>query len=225
MKALLLLLLAGCFSNLAFADLVIVQRVEGSMQSGTMTLKIKGDKSRADVAPELSTITDGASGEVITLMHVKKGFMRIPAERTRALREQMEKLQKAAQPKATEPPRLTPTGKKEKIENRECEVFTWAGNGVNATYWVARDYPDHAAISQAMEKALNSGLSALSLQITPRQSDFPGMVIKTEMMIAGQKVTTTLVSVTNQEVETALFAVPPDYKELPTPEFNFPVGK
>jgi hypothetical protein len=217
-----LFVLAG--SYLAHADFVIVQRVEGAMQSGMMTLKFKESKSRADVAPEMSTITDGATGEVITLMHLKKGFMRIPAESTKALMEEMQKRQKIA-PKGADLPKLVPNGKKEKVENRECEVFTWNGTGVSATYWVARDYPNYAAISAAMEKCLNSGLAALSLQMTPRPNDFPGMVIKTEMLINGQKVTTTLVSVTDQNLDAALFVVPSDYKELPTPAFSFPSGK
>ncbi|MDB6155628.1 MAG: hypothetical protein JWL90_4081 [Chthoniobacteraceae bacterium] len=217
-----LFLLAG--GLLAHADFVIVQKVEGSMQSGTMTLKFKESKARADVAPEMSTITDGATGEVITLMHVKKGFMRIPAESTQALTAEMQKRQKTG-PKGADLPKLVSNGKKEKIENRECEVFTWNGTGVSATYWVARDYPNYAAISAAMEKCLNSGLAALSLQMTPRPNDFPGMVMKTEMLINGQKVTTTLVSVSDQNLDAALFTVPVDYKELPSPSFNFPIGK
>jgi Domain of unknown function (DUF4412) len=210
--------------SLGRADLVITQRVEGSMQSGTITIKIKGDKSRADIAPQLSTITDGATGDVVTLMHPQKTFMKIPADRSRALLEQMQKQQAAVQPNAA-PPKLTPAGKKEKVENYDCELFKWDASGLSATYWIAKDYPKFADILAAMDKIQNSGLAVLARSMTPKPGDFPGMPVKTELTIAGQKVTTTLVSVTDENLDAALFAVPGDYKEAPTPAFDFPAGK
>jgi hypothetical protein len=48
------------------------------------------------------------------------------------------------------------------------------------------------------------------------------MAIKTEMAVAGQKITTTLVSVKEQEVDPAVFELPKDYKEMATPAFNIP---
>ena len=44
------------------ADLVVVQAVEGIGHSGQMTLKIKDDKMRMDVTPEMSTLTDMGTG-------------------------------------------------------------------------------------------------------------------------------------------------------------------
>lgn len=207
------------------ADLVITQRVEGSMQTGTMTVKIKGEKSRADIAPELTTITDGATGEVVTLLHPKKTFMRIPADRSRALLEQMQKQQATAQPAASEPPKLTPLGKKEKVENHECELFKWDASGLSATYWIAKDYPKYPEILAAMDKVQNAGLAALARSMTPKPSDFPGMPVKTELSISGQKVTTTLVSVADENLDSALFTVPAGYTEAPTPAFTFPSAK
>lgn len=216
MKALAVLsalLLAAAASR---ADFVITQRVEGQMQQGTMTIKIKDAKARADIAPQMSTITDGATGDVITLMHSMRQFMKIPAERAKALMEQMQKLQGA---QAGEPPKLVPSGKKEKIENNDCEVFTWNAQGVTATYWVAKDYPNAAAISAALDKLQSNGVGSLSRGLTPKPSDFPGMVVKSEMVVGGQKVTTTLVSVVEQPVDANQFVVPAGYKEMPMPAF------
>lgn len=213
------------FLELCRADIVITQRVEGSMQSGTMVVKIKGDKSRADIAPPLSTITDGATGDVVTLMHEQKTFMRIPADRGRALLEQLQKQQAAAQPAGAAPPKLTPLGKKEKVENYECELFKWDAAGLSATYWIAKDYPKFPEILAAMDKIQNAGLAVVARSMTPKPGDFPGMPVKTELTIAGQKVTTTLVSVAEQNLDAALFAIPGDYKEAPTPAFDFPAGK
>ena len=87
------------------ADLVIVQHVDGSGQSGDQTIRIKGDKARADLAQQVSMITNGATGEVVTLMHAQRTFLKITAAQTKAMMEQMKKLQPNA-----EPPKLTPTG-------------------------------------------------------------------------------------------------------------------
>lgn len=205
----------------ARGDFVIVQKVEGNMQSGTMTIRMKDGKARADITPQLSTITDSASGDTITLLHTQKTFMRIPAERTRALMEQMQKIQ-GATPPPTQPPQLKPANKKEKIENYECELYTWSAPGVEASYWIAKDYPNAAGILAAMEKNLNSGLTGLARGMTPRPTEFPGMVMKTEMTINGQRVLTSLVSVAEENVDPALFEIPKTYKEAPTPVFDAP---
>lgn len=205
------------------ADYVIVQKVEGGMQSGTMTLKIKEDKVRADIAEQVSTITDGATGEVMTLMHAQKNFMKISAAQTKAGLEAMRKLQ--PQTATTTPPKLTPTGKKEKVGAHDCEVFTWAAPGMTTTLWIAKDFPNAAKINAALAKLQNTGVAAAAAGMLPSPTDYPGMAVKTEMTMAGQKVTSTLVSVTEEAVAAAAFAVPTDYKELPMPAFNLPPAK
>ena len=129
------------------ADLVIVQHVDGSGQSGDQTIKIKGDKSRTDLAQQISMITNGASGELVTLMHAQKAFMKTSAAQTKAMMEQMKKLQPNA-----EPPKLTTTGKKEKVGNYDCEVFTSNFGAISVTYWIAKDFPNYKAVLEQMEK-------------------------------------------------------------------------
>lgn len=201
---------------------MIVQRVEGSMQSGPMTVHIKDSKSRVDIAAQLSTLTDGATGDVVTLMHGQKSYMKIPADRTRSLLEKMQSLKPDSGAAA---PKLVPAGRKEAVEGRECEVFTWAGPGVAATYWVAKDYPKAAELAAAMEKTLRAGLAGLAGGLTPKPGDFPGMVMRADLTINGQKVTTHLVSAEEKPVDPALFEVPAGYKELPSPQFDFPIEK
>ena len=72
------------------ADLVIVQHVDGSGQSGDQTIKIKGDKARTDLASQVSMITDGASGDMVTLMHAQKAFLKVSAAQTKAMMEQLQ---------------------------------------------------------------------------------------------------------------------------------------
>src|SRR5215210_7640566 len=94
MKLSLLALLAFVALGLGtriHADMVIVQKVDGAGQSGEMTMKIKGDKVRTEVNPQISTITNATTGDVTTVMHEQKSYMTMPASSTKALMEQMQK--------------------------------------------------------------------------------------------------------------------------------------
>ena len=203
------------------AGFVVVQKVDGAMQSGTMTIKIDQGRARVDVSPEVSTITNTATGESITLMHTQKSFMKVPAERAQALAERMQKLQAQAGA-ASGPGKFTATGKKEKVEKYDCEIFTWNGNGMTAQWWVAKDYPNAAPLKAALDEMQNSGVAALAKGMRPDTSQLPGMVVKSEFTFAGQKITTTLVSAAEQSIEASVFEVPADYKELPLPDFTAP---
>jgi hypothetical protein len=203
------------------ADYVIVQKVDGTLQSGNMTIKIKDAKVRTDVGTEISTLTDGVTGDTITLMHGQKSFMKIPAERSKALVAQLQKLRGGADNTGA-PPKLTSTGKKEKVDKYDCEVFTWSAGGMNVTYWITKDFPNFAQINAAMEKTRNEGLTSVGKGVLPSAADLPGYPVKTEMAIGAQKFTTTIVSVNEENVDPGVFEVPANYKEMAVPAFNFP---
>lgn len=214
MKTLIVALL--CAAAVGRADLVIVQKVEGSGQSGEQTIKIKGDKARTDMAQQISMITNGASGEVITLMHAQKTFLKVSAAQTKAMLEQMHKLKPDG-----EPPKLTPTGKKEKVGDYECEVFTTNLGGVGVTYWIAKDFPNYPSVLAQMEKLQAGSISAMGKGLMPELKDFPGMPIKTELDMGGKKITTILVSAKEQNVDAASFDIPKEYEETKAPALNF----
>ena len=215
MKTLLAALLFS--AALGRADLVIVQHVEGSGQSGDQTIKIKGDKARTDLAQQVSMITDGASGDSVTLMHAQKTFLKISAAQTKAMMDQMQKLRPGA-----EPPKLVATGKKEKIGNYDCEIFTTAFGGVAVTYWIAKDFQNYPAILAQMERMQAGSISAMAKGMMPELKEFPGMQIKTEMEMGGKKISTLLVSAKEENVDPAAFEIPKDYKEVGSPPLNFP---
>lgn len=198
------------------ADLVIVQHVEGSGQSGDQTIKIKGDKARTDLAQQLSMITDGATGNVVTLMHSQKTFLKVSAEQTKAMMEQMRKLRPAG-----DPPKLVATGKTEKIGAFDCELYTTNFGGVAVTYWIAKGFPNYPAILAQMEKLQAGSISAMSKGMMPELKDFPGMQMKTEMELGGKKVITVLVSATEENIDPAVFEIPKDYKESSAAGLDF----
>ena len=198
------------------ADLVIVQHVDGGGQSGDQTIRIKGDKARTDLAQQVSMITNGATGEIVTLMHGPKTFLKVTAAQTKAMLEQLQKLAPSAAG-----PKLVPTGKKEKVGNYDCEIFTANLGAVSVTYWVAKDFPNYPAVLEQMGKFQAGSISAMGKGMMPQVKDFPGMQIKTEMDIGGKKVSTVLVSAKEENVDPAGFEIPKDYKEVSAPALNF----
>ncbi len=212
----LLFLAVFLLSTPVRADLVIVQHADGSGQSGDQTIRIKGDKARTDLAQQISMITNGANGEIVTLMHAQKAFLKVSAAQTRAMMEQLQKLKPNA-----EAPKLTSTGKKEKVGNYECEIFSSNLGGVGVTYWIAKDFPNYPAVLAQMGKLQEGSISAMGKGMMPELKDFPGMVIKTEMDMGGKKVSTVLVSAKEENVDPAIFDIPKDYKESSAPVLEF----
>lgn len=202
------------------ADLVIVQKVDGAGQSGEQTIRIKGDKARTDLAQGVSMITDGATGGSVTLMHTPKTYLRVAPEQNKAM---MDKLQTFRS--GTEPPKLQPTGKKEKIGEHECEVFTANLGAVAVTYWIAKDFPNYQPILAQMEKLQAGSISAMGKGFMPELKDFPGMMMKTETDWSGKKIVTTLLSVKEENVDAAIFKIPSNYREVSAPALNFQPAK
>ena len=198
------------------ADLVIVQHVDGSGQSGDQTIRIKGDKARTDLAQQVSMITNGASGDIVTLMHAQKTFLKVTAAQTKTMLEQLQKLAPGVAG-----PKLTPTGKKEKIGNYDCDIFTANLGAVSVTYWIAKDFPNYPAVLEQMGRLQGGSISAMGKGLLPELKDFPGMQIKTEMDMGGKKVSTVLVSAKEENVDPASFDIPKDYKEVSAPPLNF----
>ncbi|HSI12465.1 MAG TPA: DUF4412 domain-containing protein [Chthoniobacter sp.] len=203
-------------TTLVHGDLVIVQKVEGGAQNADQTIKIKGDKARTDLTPAVSMITNGATGEMITIMHTGRQYLKVSAEQTKAMMEQLQKFRTSP-----EPAKLQPTGKKEKIGEYDCEIFTAGLGALTATYWVAKDFPNFPNVLAQLDKFQSSTISAMGKGLLPDIKDFPGMTMKTEIVLNGKKVTTTVVSVKEDNVDPKVFDIPAGYKEITSPELNF----
>ncbi len=197
-------------------DLTVKQQVEGVGQTGEMTIRIKGRQARADLVQPMSTIIDGATGETILLLHPKKNFTRVPAEQTRTLTEQIVKSQAGA-PAA----KLVATGQRQKLSGHDTELFLWNVGALKLKFWVAKDFPNGPAIQQQLDELQNSGLAAVAASMMPKASDLPGVRLRTEFEMGGQKASYTITSIAETPVDAAVFDVPKDYKETPlkmTPE-------
>jgi hypothetical protein len=218
-----MVLLAAVLAGIhARADLIIVQKVEGMGQSGEMTLKIHGDNLRADVSPQISVIRDLKSGDSITLMHAQKTFMRISGAAAEALRQRVAKQLPTPEdsPSPSASPKLLATGKKDKINSFDVEEYSAEAGAMKVHYWIAKNYPDWAAIQGEVVKISQKGLDQLMKGHAPSASDLPGMPLRTDAEVNGQKLITTIISTKAESINAAQFQVPPDYKEMATPSFG-----
>ncbi len=213
--------LAATIFTLAEArgDLVIQQQIEGAGQKGTVTtLRVKGAKLRVDVASRVgsvSSVMDMDTGESMTLMHGQKLVTKISAEKTK---ENIEALRKdAGKAGESQPAKPEATGRKEKVGEFNTEIFTWKGaNGVQ-TMWVTKDLPNLAKVKEQFDRIAKSATADLQRGIAPDMSTLPGMVVKTELERRGQKFTSTVLSVKEEEQDPALFEAPPDYRDAAKP--------
>lgn len=225
MKLLLVVLSAFVFQFAAArADMVIVQKVEGAGQSSEMTMKLKGDKIRTDVSPQMSTITNAATGDVTTIMHTQKSYMTIPASSSKALMEQMQKSMQQQNGGAPAPSaKLQSTGKKEVINGYNTEQYTSAIGGMKVTYWISSEFPNWKKVLEAMQSFQRGGLATMAKGMMPDYASFPGIPVKTEVDFGGQKITTTLASAEEKDVDAKEFEIPAGYTEMKMPTFNMPL--
>jgi len=205
MKWIALLFVAGA----AWADVVVVQRVEQGAQCTQVTLKLKGTKIRADIGPEITLIMDTATGSAVTLRHSQKTALLVTAA---AARQLMQK----------EPPSISPTpkptGRTAVIDGRETREFSSG----KAAWWVAARLAGGDPLGEmidALEKTpmvkLADGLPGLG-----GEESLPGVPLRTEITTpGGRKITTSVVSAQEKPLEAIDFEIPPGYRLLPAPVF------
>jgi hypothetical protein len=197
------------------ADIVIEQKMESAFVNGNMVMKIKGDQARMDMpaggAGNITVLMNTTTGEMATLMHQQKMAMKMNLA---AAKKQAEQQAKATgiDPSKMEKPKST--GKTEKVGEWDAEIFEGNVGGSTAKFWVAKDFPNHKAIMDQMNK-----LSAAtgSAGFDPSKFDLGGMVVKSEMNTPAGKVTTTLVRAKEENVDAADFAMPTGYQEMKVP--------
>lgn len=204
-KALTLLLSVASFSTI-LADLVLINETAVGEVRSTTKMSISGDKMRTDNGTETSVIMDAKSGDMITLMHEQKMMMKSNLNDLKAAA--------AALPKDTPgvtitEPKIAATGKKEKVQGYDCEIYTMEAMGTMTKLWVAKDYPGYEKLQKqlsVMEKLGTPGAS--------KPPALPGMTLKTEFEQQGLKFVTSLVSLKEEAVDGSIFNVPAGYKPL-----------
>src|SRR5881409_3436243 len=211
------------------------QAAEESGAATNMTIKTKGDKARIDASPQVTTIFDGKTGEVITLLNDQKTIVRISSDKMKAVTDMLNKF--SSKKAAPEKPKLTPTGQKETVNGYETEQYTYDAPDFKAIYWIAPNYPNGAAILAQLQSIKSEFWDAANTRM-PDFRDFPGLPIRNRMIIGkempadkpgaspaehGTEITSTITSVSHDPINDSEFTVPGDFKETKLPDiFNKP---
>jgi uncharacterized protein DUF4412 len=208
------------------------QTADAAGAATNMTVKIKGDKARIEASPHITTIFDGKTGELITLLNDQKTIVRISADKMKAVTDILDEF--SNKKAAAEKPRLFRTGQKETVNGYETEQYTYDGPHFKAIYWIARDYPDGAAILAQLQSVKSEFWDAANTRM-PDFRDFPGLPIRTRMILRegeasklgarssdhGTEITSTITSVNQGPISDSEFTVPSDFKETKLPDiFN-----
>jgi hypothetical protein len=202
----------------AHGDLTIVQKVEGSGSVKQITTKLKGDKARVEVSPEVTAIIDNKSGDMLSLMNTKKKFLRISADKSKAIAELANKY--AGDPAGgTENSKLTPTGKKEMINGYEAEEYVRESPSLKESYWIALKYPDSAAIVKQLQAIIPAAWNDIAKGMLDYR-DFPGLPLRTIVKTGGKEIVSTITSIKQDPLSEAEFSVPKDFQELKVPNLQ-----
>lgn len=214
----LCLLIAAFLSVTARGDLTIVQKVEGSGSVKQITMKLKGDKARVEVSPEITTIMETKGGDILTLMNKKKKFVRISAERSKAIAELASKYAKNSSAPA-EKSKLTATGRKETINGYETEEYVRESPTVKESYWIALTYPDSAAIVKQLQAITPTAWNEVAKGMLDF-NDFPGLPLRTIVKTDRKEIVSTIMSIKQDLLSDMEFAVPGDFQEVKVPNLQ-----
>jgi hypothetical protein len=214
----LFMIVTAFLSVTARGDLTIVQKVEGIGSFKQITTKLKGDKARVEVSPEMATIIDNKSGEMLNLMNGKKKFLRISADKSKAIAELASKYGGVSSV-ATAKPKLKPTGKKEMINRYEAEEYVRESPSVKESYWIALKYPDSAAIVKQLQAIAPAAWNDIAKGMFD-YSDFPGLPLRTIIKTNGSEIISTITSIEQGPLSEAEFSVPKDFEDLKVPNLK-----
>jgi hypothetical protein len=217
MKALLSALAAtAILITTASADWVIESKIESPQLNTDTTTKVKGDKLRVDIASgpagAMSSIVDTKTGDSIQLIHGQKMAVKTNAA---VLKQAMEAAKAKSGVKDGASPELKATGESEKIGDNDCAIYTWTDGTTSSKLWVAKNHPQAAAL-KAFEKQMRTGFFG-AMQMGPDTTALPGPAIKTETTAQGMKITSTINSIKEQDVDAKEFDVPAGYQSMALP--------
>jgi hypothetical protein len=198
-----------------------------------MTIKVKGDKARIDASPQVTAIFDGRTGELINLLNDQKTIVRISPDKMRAIADMLNKF--SSNKANSDKPTLTPTGQREMINGYDTEQYTYDGPDFKATYWIAPNYPNGAAVLAQLQSIKSELWDAANTKM-PDFRDFPGLPIRMRMIVgkvnpAGghsesatdhpTEITSNITGVSLDSIADSQFTVPSNFKETKLPDiFN-----
>jgi hypothetical protein len=194
----------------ARAGYTIVQQIDGNGSISDVTIRIDGIRMRSDIAEPLSVIVNGETGESIFLQHNHHTFSRVSAEQARRMGERLVEAQTDHDPGT-----LTTTSEKKMIGSYTGELYIWTIGAMKMRLWISRDFPDGPAVQAQLDRLQQFGVASVGAKLMPPAGSLPGLRLRTEMELQGQKLAYTILSVKEEPIEAAAFTIPPGYRETP----------
>jgi Domain of unknown function (DUF4412) len=196
----------------ARADWVIITKTQTAGQDQQMTMKIKDNMIRNDIGGSMSVLINGNDGGAQMFIHDTRTVVRMDPEMIKGMGALAGKFMGGD----AEPPKIKATGEKVKVGQWDSEVYTWEGKMGSGRFYIAKSFPKFGDLNKAMDKLSKAMANPMS-RMFPNNTDFPGMVVKSEMKMMGQVTTSELVSANEQSVSAEDFKAPEGYKEQKMP--------
>src|SRR6266496_343670 len=197
-----------------------------------MTIKVKGDKARIDASPQVTAIFDGRTGELINLLNDQETIVRISPDKMRAIADLLNQF--SSNKANSDKPRLTPTGQRETINGYDTEQYSYEGPDFKATYWIAPNYPNGAAVLAQLQSIKSEFWDAANTKM-PDFRDFPGLPIRMRMIVGKAnpadshggsapdhptEITSTITGLSLDSIADSVFTVPSNFNETKLPDIS-----
>jgi hypothetical protein len=206
----------------ARADLTITQKIEGAGALPEMTMKIKGDKIRIEATPEVTSIFDGKTGEMVNIMTAQKMVMRMSAEQAKAAAS-MAGNQLASQ--GMKPRESEDHAHRQEGEDQRARRGGVRGRhpGLQGQLLGGEELPERESIMKQLQATNSQAWNSTGMGM-PDFRDFPGLPIRTNVSMGGQNYVTTITGVKLDPLPDAEFTVPQGYQEMKMPNMDALLG-
>jgi hypothetical protein len=216
----LLALLGGGLT--ARADLMLVQASGDTNATYPATLRLHGNRLRLDQQENTNggyaVIIDLDTRDSLTLLPKEKKFLKRSGADILKNLALDKKLFGGTNESYQVPAPAVATGKTETVNGYETEIYTWIGaHKLTETLWVAKGFSNYENIRRELAKLDRFNDAGPHRNAQPALSPLPGMVVKSELTLSGQKKTTMLVSATVEPADATLFDLPADYSLWQSP--------
>ena len=144
----------------------------------------------------MTMLMDSSQGTAKMFMHDKKTVMKMNGDTFKTAAGLASKFLGNSD---TPPAKPKATGQKVKIGDWDTEVYTWESKIGQGKFYVCKDFPKFSDLTKAMDRIAKSMSNPMSAMF-PSYSEFPGMIVKSEMTMMGNTSTTELISAKEQPV-------------------------
>lgn len=210
MRALVFLAVFFAIITVGHAGYTLIEQIDGNDSTTQATVQLEGNKMRSDLGSTLSVIVDGDTGDSIFLHHEDRTFSRVTPEQARKLWQRMNDAQLKSDPGT-----LLATGEKKMIGSFNADLYTWTIGAMKMRLWTTQEFPNGPALQAQLDRMQELGVNGAVATYMPPKGKVPGLRLRTELELKGQRVAYTILSVKEEPVEAAHFTIPIGYRETP----------